>query len=187
MADLEIHPLTAERWSDALELAGERGFYSGCWCMWWRVSSAEFQRGAGAGLRARFEALVADGHEPGLLAYLDRRPVGWVAVAPREEYPRLQRSPKLKPVDDQPVWAVTCFVVHRAHRGTGVATELLHAAVDHARARGAAFVEGFPIDTAGDRRPSPSLYTGTLSMFEQASFVEIRRRGGRPIVRRPTS
>jgi GNAT superfamily N-acetyltransferase len=130
--------------------------------------------------------LVASGSEPGLLAYLDGRPVGWVAVAPRDDYVRMTRSPKLKPVDDVPVWIVSCFFIDRRHRGVGVARALLDAAVAFARDRGARAIEGVPIDTrtASGRPTSASLYTGTLAMFESAGFREIERRGGRPIVRR---
>jgi hypothetical protein len=45
-------------------------------------------------------------------------------------------------------------------------------------------VEAYPIDTAGAKRSSAELYTGTLAMFERAGFEEVARRGGRPIVRR---
>jgi hypothetical protein len=48
-------------------------------------------------------------------------------------------------------------------------------------------VEAYPIDTAGGKRSSADLYTGTLAMFERAGFEEVARRGGRPIVRRAVS
>jgi GNAT superfamily N-acetyltransferase len=181
---LEVLPVTPDRWDDVADLAGERGFTSGCWCMWWRVTSKEFEERHGAGLRQDFRELVAAGPEPGLLAYVDGRPVGWVAVAPRDEYPRLERSPKLRRLDDRPVWSITCFTIDRQHRRQGVAAALLDAAVDFARQRGADVVEAYPIDTGGGKRSSADLYTGTLAMFERAGFEEVARRGGRPIVRR---
>ena len=61
---------------------------------------------------------------------------------------------------------------------------LLRAAVDHARAGGARVLEGYPIDTAGERRPQPNVFTGTLAMFTRVGFTEVERRAeGRPIVR----
>jgi GNAT superfamily N-acetyltransferase len=186
---LEVHPLTPDRWDDFLALAGERGLYSGCWCMWWRVSGAEFSAQAGAGLKARLQQLVDDGREPGLLGYRGGEPVGWVSVAPREEFGRLERSPKLRRVDDTPVWSIACFYVDPAHRHQGVGRALLDAAVVHARRRGARTVEGYPIDPSGFQRPpdEATLYTGELSVFLDAGFEEVERRGGRPIVRRLTS
>ena len=68
------------------------------------------------------------------------------------------------------VWAVTCFVVARAARRSGVASALLEAAVTYAREHGARVIEGYPVDTAGARITSASGYTGTLSMFERAGF-----------------
>jgi GNAT superfamily N-acetyltransferase len=181
---LEVHPVTPERWGDLADLAGERGFTSGCWCMWWRVTSKEFDERHGAGLRRDLQRLVDAGPAPGLLAYVDGVPAGWVAVAPRDEYPRLDRSPKLRRLDDRPVWSITCFTIDRRHRRRGVAAVLLDAAVDFAQERGAEVVEAYPIDTAGAKRSSAELYTGTLAMFERAGFEEVARRGGRPIVRR---
>jgi GNAT superfamily N-acetyltransferase len=181
---LEVHPVTPERWGDLADLAGERGFTSGCWCMWWRVTSKEFDERHGAGLRRDLQRLVDAGPAPGLLAYVDGVPAGWVAVAPRDEYPRLDRSPKLRRLDDRPVWSITCFTIDRRHRRRGVAAVLLDAAVDFAQERGAEVVEAYPIDPAGAKRSSAELYTGTLAMFERAGFEEVARRGGRPIVRR---
>ena len=45
--ELDIHPLTPDRWDDFEELFGERGAYGGCWCMWWRITRAEFERQKG--------------------------------------------------------------------------------------------------------------------------------------------
>ncbi|HEX6420039.1 MAG TPA: GNAT family N-acetyltransferase [Acidimicrobiales bacterium] len=182
--DLEIRPATPDRWDDVCTLAGERGFTSGCWCMWWRLSRDEWQRTPPRQRRSALADLVAAGNAPGLLAYRGGVPVGWAALAPRDEYPRLNRSTKLEPVDDTPVWSITCFTVDRRHRRRGVAEALLDAAVDHAAARGASVVEGYPIDTAGGRRAGADLFTGTLGMFLRVGFEEVARRGGRPIVRK---
>ena len=182
---LDVVPATPDRWDDVAALAGPNGFYAGCWCSWWLLSSSAFDAASPEERRAVLQGLVADGEEPGLLAYRDGEPVGWVAVGPRDRYGRLQRSPKLKPVDDTPVWIVNCFVVRRDARGAGVAAALLEAAIEFARDRGATHLEGVPIDTTtGAAKGAAALYTGVLSTFEGAGFAEIARRGGRPIVRR---
>lgn len=183
---LSIHPLTPDRWDDLAALFGPNGANSGCWCMWWRTAAQEWNEQAGDRLRDRFREVVEAGPPPGLLAYADGRPVGWVAVGPRADFGRLNRSPKLKPVDDEPVWSVVCFFVDAAHRRSGVAAALLEAAVSYAREHGARLVEGYPIDTTGGRKPSGSVFTGSLELFEEAGFAEVLRRGGRPIVRTPT-
>ena len=80
--NVSIHPLTGERWRDFEALFGARGACAGCWCMWWRLTRAEFQRQQGEGNRQAIKAIVASNREPGLLAYVGDVPAGWCAVAP---------------------------------------------------------------------------------------------------------
>ncbi len=62
--------------------------------------------------------------------------------------------------------------------------KLLEAAVVYAVSQGATIIEGYPLDTAGDRKADASAYTGLLSAFQKAGFVEVlRRHEGRPIMR----
>jgi GNAT superfamily N-acetyltransferase len=183
-AGLEVRPVTPARWKDLETLFGPRGAYGGCWCMWFRTTNKEFESNQGAGNRRSMRGIVRRGEVPGLLAYRDGAPVGWVAVAPRAEYGRIERSPTLKPVDDRPVWSVVCFYIDRRHRGAGVGRALLDAAVDHARSKGARIVEGYPEIPRKDRMPGYLAYTGVVSVFEAAGFREVARRGARPIMRR---
>ena len=91
----EVHPLTPERWDDLATLFAPNGAYSGCWCMFWRVTRtqwAEQAREGGEANRVAFRAVVASGEVPGLLAYAEGKPVGWIAVAPRQVYAALERS-----------------------------------------------------------------------------------------------
>jgi GNAT superfamily N-acetyltransferase len=177
-----IRPVTPSRWKDLRRLFGPNGAYANCWCMWWRMGSKEFDRSSGAKKRGGLNDLVDRRKTPGLLAYRNGEPVGWVSVAPREEFGRIERSPTLKRVDDRPAWSVVCFYIDRRHRRSGVGKALLRGAVDHAARKGATIVEGYPLDAAR-KRPSAELYTGVVSMFEAAGFREVARRGARPIMR----
>jgi GNAT superfamily N-acetyltransferase len=176
-------PATPERWDDLAALFGERGDPSRCWCMWFRRPAREF--GKSDANREGLREIVAAGREPGLLAYDGGgRPVGWVSVAPREEFlPRLRRSPAYHPFPGEGVWSVLCFVVKVGHRRQGIASALLDAAVRYARDHGAAAVEGHPVDTGGARASSASIYLGVSSMFQEAGFTEIDRRGTHPVYR----
>jgi GNAT superfamily N-acetyltransferase len=180
---MEISPLTSDRWQDLTALFGERGANSGCWCMWWRLSSKEFSQG-NASNKTAFKELVDTGRIPGLLAYLDGKPVGWVSVAPRQEFGRLERSPNYRAVDSLPVWSIVCFYIDRTCRKRGVAAKLLQAAVQFAVEKGAQVIEAYPRPTGQGRSSSSDLYTGTLDMFLAAGFQEVERRApNRPIVR----
>ncbi len=180
----EYHPLTPERWGDLETLFGKSGAWGGCWCMWWRLSVAAFEKQRGAQNKIAMRDIVDEGRVPGILLYKDGTPVGWCSIASRDEFPRLNRSPLLKPVDEEPVLSIVCFYVPRAIRRQGIAGRLLDAALAYARAQGAQIVEGYPLDTDRKDYPAPSAWIGFLPTFEAAGFDEVlRRKATRPIVR----
>jgi len=189
MSALAIHPLTPSRWADLEAVFAARGCSQarGCWCMYYRRSGARAAPPAGVSVaqanKADFKALVDAGHFTGLLAYRGAQPVGWLALAPREDFARLARSPVMKPVDARPVWSLICFVVPAAERGRGVAKALLQGAIEHAAAQGIALLEAYPVDKPG-RGADDNLWFGVKSMFDAAGFEEVaRRKPERPIVR----
>ena len=194
MADeLEIHPLDRSRLPDLAALFGQGGDPRWCWCAFYRVRSVDFRTSTPESNRAVLEGAVdevaADGRAPGLVAYRDGEPIGWVSVGPRDDYARLQHSKILAPLDDAPVWSIVCFVVARRARGSGVASALLEAAVEYARAHGATLLEAYPVDTSAGRVSAATAYKGTLHMYERLGFEVVARRQAnrtspeRPIVR----
>jgi len=181
---LQFHPLTPERWMDFEILFGKNGACAGCWCMWWRLPHAQWLSQKGEANRNAMQKLVKTGSVPGLMAYSDGQPVGWCALAPRQDYPRFNKSRVLKPVDVQPVWSVTCFFVAREFRRRGITRQLLEAAAKFARQHGARILEGYPIEPKR-KQPDAFVYTGLASAFRQAGFREVARRSpARPIFRR---
>jgi ribosomal protein S18 acetylase RimI-like enzyme len=192
---LDVRPVDAGRWAELERFFGPNGAYSGCWCTYFRRRGREFDEGCrdqGAGNRRFLARLTAEGEMPGLLGYDGDEPVGWVSVAPRPQFERVLRSPTLRPglvADDHPddpsVWALVCFWIPRQRRGQGVGGRLLDAAVTYARSNEARVLEAYPVDTAGRKESTNSLYTGTLRMFLRAGFREVGRRSDRrPVVRR---
>ncbi len=182
---VEVHPLTADRWKDLERLFGPRGACGGCWCMWFRLTHSDFERRKGASNKRAFKRIVASGAVPGLIAYVGGTPAGWCAVAPREAYPRLERSRILKRVDDRPVWSLVCLFVAKEHRGAGVTRRLVESAVEHARSQGAEILEAYPVDAKRDRIADAFAYHGLASTFRQARWKEVARRSEtRPIMRR---
>jgi GNAT superfamily N-acetyltransferase len=152
--------------------------------MFWKLSNQDFRELAYQGNKAGLKAMVESGIVPGILAYSGNEAVGWIAVEPRDEYPRLAHSRVLKPVDDQPVWSVTCFFTRKDFRGKGVTVALLKAAIDHVKKRGGKIVEGYPIEPENDKMPAAFAYMGLASAYRKAGFKEVRRNSDkRPIFR----
>ncbi|HVN54381.1 MAG TPA: GNAT family N-acetyltransferase [Anaerolineaceae bacterium] len=181
---LKVLPLTPERWPDLEALFGAKGAVGGCWCMWWRIPRAEYNRQVGEGNRRLFKGIVERGEEPGLLAYQDDHPVGWCAVAPRETFPGLENSRIMKRVDEQPVWSITCFFIPRPYRRRGIMLRLVQEAVKFARERGAAIVEAYPHEPRDETVPGEFVFTGLASAFRSAGFIEVARRSEtRPLMR----
>ena len=184
LADVEIIPLTPANWTDFEQLFGEKGACGGCWCMWWKLRRSVFVRQKGEKNRQAMKQLVDCGQVPGLLAFTGRKPVGWCAVAPRSEFPVLERSKILKRIDDQPVWSVVCFFIARDFRNLGISEQLLHAAIAYARQHGGKILEGYPVDPKKTPAPAVFLWTGLAAAFRNAGFVEAARRSPtRPIMR----
>jgi GNAT superfamily N-acetyltransferase len=146
---------------------GERGGCGGCWCMSWRVMPKIFSAQKGEGNKKAMHKLVKAGEPIGIIGYHKGEPIGWCAVAPREKYPRLENSKVLAPVDDNPVWSVTCFFIEKGFRRKGLSSEFLKGAVSYDKNMPAAFA-----------------WTGIPSAFKKAGFKEAARRSkSRPIMR----
>lgn len=152
--------------------------------MWWRLKRSDFMRQRGETNKKALKEIVDSGKVPGILAYADGEPVGWCAVSPREAYSALERSHILKRIDDKPVWSVVCFFVAKPFRGKGLTVKLLKAVVDYVRKKGGKIVEGYPVEPKKGRMPDPFVYTGLVSSFSKAGFVEVLRCSeSRPIMR----
>jgi GNAT superfamily N-acetyltransferase len=194
--DVEVRPATSDRWSDVVAVFGRRGRdASWCWCQLF-LNSPGTQPTPSSELVSNRDALreeIANAEvPPGLIAYVDGRPVGWTRIGPRSQFPGVKGNRALARVltDDDPddVWWVTCFAVESRVRRSGVGRALLEAAVEFASQNGASAVEGHPVDVAAlkARKISGSaIYTGTRAMFEAASFAEVAHTAPtRPVMRR---
>ncbi|MET9314246.1 DUF1905 domain-containing protein [Kribbella sp. NPDC003505] len=186
---LKIVPANQAAASDLRAVFGERGDSARCWCQRFRMLPKESWASEGAEeLAARLRDQTACGNPnaettSGLIAYLDGEPVGWCAVAPRADHPRLLRDFRVPWQDrtedktDRTIWAVTCFVTRVGYRRRGISRALARAAADFARDRGARAVEGYPDLVDGG-------YVGTLATFADAGYSEASRPGRRRAVMR---
>lgn len=179
---LTVRPLTPDRWPALEDLFGKHGASNGCWCMYWRIGSAYRHRPRSRN-KVALRRLVKRGPPPGLLAFDGDVAVGWCQLTPRDDLPWLKRKPALGPVDELPVWALSCFYVRRGYRRRGVMSALIAAAVKAARRAAAPALEAYPVDT-GAPRSTGNVFTGTASAFARAGFREIARRTpSRPVMR----
>ncbi len=186
---LRILPLSAARLPDLDSIFLARGCSAArrCYCLYYRLSSRDYRALGGgsdpAGVRAALAERADATPPPGLIAYAGDTPVGWISLGPRRDFARLRNSPTMRAIDEQPVWSIVCFVIPSAHRGQGIARQLLAATLPFARAHGAQWLEAYPVDRAAPNAPDAPWF-GSLSLFRAAGFREVaRHRPGRPIVR----
>ena len=192
---LRIVPANEASWDDLQTVFGPRGEAHRCQCQWFKTRAAEWRalspEERAERLRSQTECGYPDaGTTTGLIAYLDDEPVGWCAIEPRTEYPRLltSRIPwsgREESKTDESVWVVSCFLTRTGYRRQGVSTALAAAAVDFARERGARALEGYPIAVQpGQEFSWGELYVGSRSMFTEAGFRQVSRPTERRVVMR---
>ncbi|MCP2030372.1 GNAT superfamily N-acetyltransferase [Okibacterium sp. HSC-33S16] len=172
MQQLTIRP--ADSFTDVATMLGPRNPQSSvCWCLSWRLSSAENRSLAGTDRADKVRELVARDHAPGVLAYRDSEVVGWAGIAPRTELHPIEHSRRIPHLDDLPVWSLWCIRVRPGFRKQGVSDALITGAVDYAKSMGAPGVESYPVDNDGERVDLTMAFVGTRVMFERAGFRKV--------------
>jgi GNAT superfamily N-acetyltransferase len=166
---LSVRPLTPDLWPALEDLFGESGAAGGCWCMYWRIGSAYRKRPREEN-KAAFREIVRHGPPPGLLAFDGDMAVGWCQLTPRDALPWLDRTWRLKRLDDVPVWSLSCLYVRKGYRRQGVTSALIAAALKVAKGAKAPALEAYPLDA--DKTPSAS-GTGYASTFAHAGFTTV--------------
>ncbi|TQL85462.1 GNAT family N-acetyltransferase [Microbacterium saperdae] len=177
MVTITTEVATAARWDDVQHALTGGGDGASCQCIWPVLSNKDWNQTSTPQRTEMFHKEIDEGPPPGIIAYVDGEAAGWIRIGPRTRQARVPRTRMIaaataEPFDDESVWAVTCFVVRREHRGAGLNGALLRAAVDFARDSGARLIEGYPVDTAGENKRTNDLFHGTLSTFTNAGFTE---------------
>jgi GNAT superfamily N-acetyltransferase len=177
---MELHPLSPDRQNDLAALFGHTAVTRDCYCTWFLLLDPHRREVWRAGeSRAVFERYTDSSAGPGgVLAYRDGTPVGWCAIGPRAEYPRLVKS-RAWQGGDPDAWVVTCFYFHRSARRGGLMRTLLASAVELAATHGAKAVEAAP-RALGVPTGSGDGYVGFEPAFTDCGFTEI----GRPAPKR---
>jgi len=192
--DVTVVPANRATWSDLTAIFGTVD--SGrCNCQrfktrgWFWAQATDEQRRAR--LREQVNCDDPDATSTtGLVAYLEGVPVGWVAVEPRTEYPRLLGLPTVwrgrqEDKQDDGVWSVTCFIVRKGYRRRGITYALAAATVGYARENGARALEGYAMRTQpGKEITWGELHVGAVQAFAEAGFTEVSSPSVRRVVMR---
>jgi GNAT superfamily N-acetyltransferase len=171
-ASVQILPLTPERQAGFLAYMGGAAFadnpkWQSCYCQFlyvdhrqvtWMARSAEQNRAAAC-------QRIGQGTMQGLPAYRDGQVVGWCNAAPRLMLDAFADEPD--PQAHQ-IGQITCFVVAKPHRRSGVATALLQAACDALKAQGLTIAEASPKPGIDDDGAN---HYGPMSLYLQAGFT----------------
>ena len=172
---LDLEPLTSSNWKKFEALMGEKGGCGNCWCMYFRLPYKTFQENKPDGNKKMMKELVKNGLPQGLIALMNKEPVGWIAIAPREDYMRVENSRVFKRIDDKPVWSITCFFIKKEFRHQGLSQHLIRGAVEFAKRKKMKTLEAYPAIPYAEKVPHPFLWMGILSTFLNNGFKIVRQ------------
>jgi GNAT superfamily N-acetyltransferase len=132
--------------------------------------------------------LVWAGQPTGVLGIYDGKAIGWCAFAPREDFMKLADSRVHKRIDDEAVWSLTCFFVHKHFRRMGVSVAMLKGVIEYARSQKIKIIEAYPTIPTQETLPDSFAWIGLYRSFEEAGFKIVDQTSkSRPMVRYDTS
>jgi GNAT superfamily N-acetyltransferase len=173
--NLSFKELAATNWKQYEELMGEKGGCGNCWCMYFRLPYKIFQENKPDGNKKLIKKLVNNDMPLGLIAFMNKKPFGWIALAPREDYIRIESSRVFKRIDDKPVWSITCFFIKKEYRRMGLSHQLIKGAVDFAKKKKIKILEAYPAIPYNEKVPHPFLWVGVLSSFIKNGFKIVKQ------------
>jgi GNAT superfamily N-acetyltransferase len=180
-----VEPLTKNNWSKFVSLFGEKGACGNCWCMYYRLSNADFKEGkAEDGNKRAIREIVWEDKPTGLLGLVEGEAIAWCAFAPREDFIRLEKSRVHKRIDKKLVWSIPCFFIDKNFRRSGVSVQLLKGAIKYSKENGIKILEAYPAIPTQETLPDSFAWIGLYKSFERAGFEIVDRASrNRPMVR----
>jgi GNAT superfamily N-acetyltransferase len=138
--------------------------------MFFRLAKKEFEENKYAGNKRKMHQLVKKQQPVGLLAFQNDEAVGWISLAPREQFIKLENSRVHKRIDDEKVWSITCFFIRKDFRNKGLSLQLIEAAQDFAKKNKIKILEAYPVKPYSDKMPDVFAWTGFYTTFLKAGF-----------------
>ena len=188
LSQFSVEPLTKKNWFQLLQLFGPKGACGNCWCMYYRLSRADFAEGkTDDGNKKALKELVWSNKPTGLIGIYQGQAIAWCAFAPREDFMKLGKSRVHKRIDDQPVWSVPCLFIDKTFRGNGISVEFLKGVVNYAKDNNIRLIEAYPTIRTTPRIPDSFAWIGLYKSFERAGFEIVDQTSkNRPMVRYDT-
>src|SRR6188768_1205987 len=185
---LFFEPLRKKNWNKFVQLFGDKGACGNCWCMYFRLSKSAFQEGkTEGGNKGAMKNIVWANKPTGVLGLYEGQAIAWCAFAPREDFIKLENSRVHKRIDNNIVWSIPCFFIHKDFRRNGVSVELLKGVVNYAKERGIKIIEAYPTIPTQEKLPDSFAWIGLYKSFERAGFQIVDRTSkNRPMVRYDT-
>ncbi len=185
ISKLTVEPVTKNNWHKFVNLFGTKGACGNCWCMYYRLSKADFKEGKiDEGNKRAIKEIIWDKNPVGLIGLIDSQAIAWCAFAPREDFIKLEKSRVHKRIDDKAVWSIPCFFIDKKFRGSGVTVQLLKGAIKYAKEAGIKIIEAYPTIPTQDKIPDSFAWIGLFKSFERAGFEIVDRTSkNRPMVR----
>lgn len=155
--------------------------------MFYHTAGTFETKGHGPANKRAKKQLVSERSSHGIIVYRNDKPVGWCQYGLREELPRIDASSKYKSLgleSDGKLWRVTCFFVDRHNRRRGIGGFALNTTIDSIRKKGGGLVEAYPSKKPG--QGSSLMWSGTVSMFENAGFKTVAPFGKSHVIMRLT-
>lgn len=185
LSELTFESLNRANWAQFVQLFGERGACGNCWCMYYRLTKADYKEGkVESGNKNAMHELVLNNKPTGILGFYEGQAIAWCAFAPREDFIKLEKSRVHKRIDDEPVWSIPCFFIDKKFRGQGISVELLKAVIRYARENGIRIIEAYPTIPTTERIADSFAWIGLYKSFERAGFEVVDKTSkNRPMVR----
>ena len=182
-AGIEVHALAPHALEDYLAFFDGPAFadypeWADCYCFEAHATSVEdWEERPAEDNRRDVAAAIRRGVHSGFLGYEGEQVVGWCHATIRSAVRELKLP---RPDDADEVGAVLCFVIAHTHRGRGIASTLLDAAIERFRGLGLKAVEAYPHK---DSTSPQSNYRGPLSLYLSRGFEIVGEHGERHIAR----